>query len=210
MPFAAQRDEAAHVAAYLRANPSFLSDRPELYEVLIPPRRVHGEAMADHMVAMIAAARAQARDLECKAATLLDGRRAASGITERVHEAVLALIRAPDPAECVANALPALLGIDAASLCCEGFSPRWRSLPPGAVRQLMRGRRVLFRDRPSDAMMLHAEAELLAERDVLVRLPTTRPAILAMVSRDAATLPAMQGTHAFRFLAAVLAALTDP
>ncbi len=198
------------MAGYLRANPKFLCDRPELYEVLIPPRRVHGEAIADHMAAMIAAARNRASDLEATAATLLDGRRAASGINERVHEAVLTLIRAPDPAECVANALPALLGLDAASLCCEGFSPRWRSLPPGAVRHLMRGRRVLFRDRPSDAMMLHAEAELLAERDVLVRLPTTRPAILAMVSRDAANLPAMQGTHAFRFLASVLAALTDP
>ena len=55
------------------------------------------------------------------------------GIAARVHEAVLALIRAPDPAECVRPSFPALLGVDAASLCCEALRPHWRSLPPGAV-----------------------------------------------------------------------------
>lgn len=202
--------EAERVAAYLHAHPGFLTERPDLYRTMEPPARLHGETMADHMGAMLRAARLHAAELEARAAAVVDGRRAATGMAERVQEAVLAVIRAPDLAECVADAFPALLGVDAASLCCEGFSPRWRSLPPGAVRQLMRNRKVVFRDRPSDAMLLHAEAELLAERDVLIRLPTSRPALLALVSRDPATLPAMQGTHAFRFLAAILAALIEP
>jgi uncharacterized protein YigA (DUF484 family) len=202
--------EAERVSAYLRAHPGFLAERPELYRGLAPPRRVHGEVVADHMAAMLRAARDHASELEAKARALLDGRRAASGMTERVQEAVLALIRAPDVTECVVDVFPGLLGVDAASLCCEGFSPRWRSLPSGAIRQMMRGRRVVFRDRPADAILLHAEAEFLAERDVLVRLPVPRPSLLALVSRDSAVLPALQGSQSFRFLASVIAALIAP
>ena len=45
------------VAAFLRAHPEFLAERPELYRALTPPRRVHGEALADHMAAMLIAER---------------------------------------------------------------------------------------------------------------------------------------------------------
>ncbi len=189
---------------FLRANPSFLAARPELYRVLVPPQRVHGEVLADHMTAMVRIERAHAAAQQERAERVLYAGRAASGLAERVHEAVLALIAAPDVADCVTQELPHLLGVDAASLCCETFRPRWTSLPPGAVAALMRGRTVLSRDRPADAVLLHAEAALLAERDVLVRLPTAEPMLLALVSRDPAALP---GTQYFPFLGRVLGAL---
>jgi hypothetical protein len=97
--------------------------------------------------------------------------------------------------------------VDAAALCCETFRPGWRSLPPGATAMLMRGKSVICRDRPADAALLHAEAALLAERDVLVRLPGERPAMLALVSRDPAALPGLQATQAFAFLGRVLGTL---
>ena len=53
--------DAGDVAAFLRANPGWLSEHPELYRVLHPPRRLHGEAMADHMAAMLTLERAQPR-----------------------------------------------------------------------------------------------------------------------------------------------------
>jgi uncharacterized protein YigA (DUF484 family) len=195
------------IVDYLRANPSFLSARPELYRVLTPPQRVHGEVLADHMTAMVRVERAHAAALRDRAAEVLNAGRAAAAVAERVHEAVLALIAAPDTAECVTNELPHLLGIDAAALCCETFRPRWRTLPPGAVAMLMRGRAVISRDRPADAVVLHAEAALLAERDVLVRLPGLVPSLLALVSRDPAALPALQATAAFTFLGRVVATL---
>jgi uncharacterized protein YigA (DUF484 family) len=71
----------------------------------------------------------------------------------------------------------------------------------------MRGKQVISRDRPADAVLLHAEAALLAERDVLVRLPTSEPLLLALVSRDPASLPGAQGTQYFNFLGRVLARL---
>jgi hypothetical protein len=52
--------------------------------------------------------------------------------------------------------------------------------------------------------MLHAEAAPLARRDVLVRVPAGRPALLALASRDASALPA---TQAWSFLGRVLGAL---
>jgi hypothetical protein len=107
----------------------------------------------------------------------------------------------------VNNEVPHLLGVDAAALCCETFRPGWRTLPPGATAMLMRGKPVISRDRPADAALLHAEAALLAERDVLVRLPGPQPAMLALVSRDPAALPGLQATQAFAFLGRVLGTL---
>jgi uncharacterized protein YigA (DUF484 family) len=198
----------AEVENFLRANPSFLAARPELYRVLAPPQRVHGEALADHMTAMVRIERAHAASQQERAESVLQAGRAAAGLADRVHAAVLALIAAPDVADCVSQELPHLLGVDAAALCCETFRPRWRSLPPGAVAALMRGRIVVSRDRPADAALLHAEAALLAERDVLVRLPTQAPVLLALASRDPASLPGTAGTQYFTFLAQVLATLT--
>ena len=55
---------SAAVAAFLRANPDWLADNPELYRILTPPNRVHGEALADHMAAMVHAERAHAAAME--------------------------------------------------------------------------------------------------------------------------------------------------
>ena len=195
------------VAGYLRANPDFLAARPELYRVLTPPQRVHGEALADHMMAMIGIERAHARAQEARARDVLAAGRAAAGLAERVHEAILSLIAAPELFACVTEELPHLLGVDAAALCCETFIPGWRSLPPGAIAVLMRGRTTVCRDRPSDAVLLHAEAALLAERDVLVRLPGAAPALLALVSRDPAALPGLHAGAAYGLLGRVLGAL---
>jgi uncharacterized protein YigA (DUF484 family) len=195
------------IAAYLRANPDFLAERPELYRALTPPQRVHGEGLADHMVAMVRIERAHALAQEDRATTVLAAGRAAASLAERVHEAVLSLIAAPDVFECVANELPHLLGVDAAALCCETFISGWRSLPPGATAMLMRGRTVICRDRPADAVLLHAEAALLAERDVLIRLPTKIPALLALVSRDPAALPGLHASSAYALLGRALAVL---
>ncbi len=189
-PSSPDAPDAAQVRAYLQANPNFLADNPELYASLAPPVRVHGGIFADHMAAMLHQARARAAEMETRAADVLAAGRASTGIAERVQEAVLALLHAPDPAECVTEAWPGLLGIDAATLCCEAIRPRWRTLPLGVVRGLLRGKPLLFRDRPGDAALLHAEAALLAERDLLIALPGA--CLLALASRDASALPMTQ------------------
>ena len=194
---------AERVEAYLLAEPGFLAGHPALYEALEPPLRVHGARLADHMLAMLQAARVRAAKAEAQAGDVLAASRAASCIGERVQAAVLAALGAHDLAECVAEAWPGLLGVDAAALCCEGARLAGRRVPAGTVRALLGRRQVTFRDRPEDAALLHAEAALLAERDVLVAVPG-HPALLALVSRDPARLP---GTQAYVFLGQVIAAL---
>jgi hypothetical protein len=185
------------VAAYLRAHPGFLAERPELFATLAPPVRVHGAVVADHMTAMIGAARRRTAEMEAHAEAVLAASRASGFIAERVQAAVLALMRAADPVECVGETWPGLLGVDAATLACEEIRPRWQTLPRGAIKTLIGNRTVVFRDHPANPAQLHAEAALLATRDVLVPVPGSSPALLALVSRDPAALPA---TQAWAFL----------
>jgi len=192
--------EGEFVEAFLRANPAWLAEHPHLYHVLEPPRRVHGEGLADHMAAMLQAQRANVNGL-------LAAGRASAGLAGRVQDAVLALLRASDPADCVNGEMPGILGVDAAHLCMEGELPGARWLPDGAVKQLLNGHQVVFRDEPADARMLHAEAAGLARHDALARVPGDGPAaLIALLARDRHALDPAQGAGPLAFLGRAVAA----
>ena len=198
---------AAEVAAFLRAHPGFLASHPDLYRVLTPPARVHGEVLADHMAAMLAAARSEAAGMAARADSVLASGRATAGMAARVEQAVLALFAGPVVAECVASAFPALLAVDAASICAEGDLPGARVLPAGLVARLLGGRAVVLRPGGVEAALLHGEAARLARHEALVRVPGEGPpALLALVSRDALALDPAQGTGALGFLGRAVAA----
>jgi uncharacterized protein YigA (DUF484 family) len=198
---------APDVAAYLRAHPRFLADRPELYRFLAPPDRVHGERLADHMLAMLRAERVHATAMAERADDVLAAGRAAAGLAARVQEAVLALLAATNAAECIAAEFSAHLAVDSASLCAEAPSEGARLLPEGTVARLLGTRAVLFRDAGSDAALLHGEAADLALHDVLVRIPGEGPpALLALVARDRTVLDPSQGAGALTFLGRAVAA----
>jgi len=196
----AGKEEAAFVEAFLRANRAWLAEHPELYRILAPPARVHGEELADHMAAML---RVERQRTDC----LLAAGRAASGLAARVQDAVLALLRSADPADCVSGEMPGILAVDAAHLCLEADHPGARLLPEGTVAGLFDGRQVVFRDAPADARLLHAEAAGLARHDALVRVPGAGPpALLALLARDPRSLDPSQGTGALAFLGRAVAA----
>lgn len=190
-------DEAERVERYLRENPGFLADRPALLAALAPPRRALGDNVADHMTAMIRAARAEAAEMSARAERLLAAGRASAGLSARVQDAVLALVATGDPAACVAEEFPALLAVDAAILC--------RDWSAEAIGFALQGREVSFGRAPAG---LFAEAESLALHTALARVPGRRPALLALAVRDAAMLDPRQGSGPLLFLArAVSAAL---
>jgi uncharacterized protein YigA (DUF484 family) len=192
--------EAAFVEAFLRANPAWLAEHVELYGVLTPPARVHGEGLADHMAAMVQAQRERAD-------VLLAAGRSAAGVASRVQEAVLALLRSSDPADCVSGEMPAILAVDAAHLCFESDHPGGRSLPVGTVSRVLDGRQVVFRNAPSDARLLHAEAAGLARHDALVRVPGEGPpALIALLARSPDVLDPAQGRGPLAFLGRAVAA----
>jgi uncharacterized protein YigA (DUF484 family) len=199
--------DAAFVEAFLRAHPGWLAEHPALYRLLSPPRRVHGDQIADHMVAMVHAERAHAAAMAERADNVLAAGRAAAGLTARVQEAVLALLRSPDPIDCISHEMPSILGVDAVTLCQEARLPGTRHLPEGTIARLLEGRQVLFRDVATEARLIHAEAAGLASHDALVLIPGIGPpALLALIARDPAILDPGQGAGALAFLGRAVAA----
>ncbi len=198
------------VAAFLRANPGFLAERPELYRNLDPPRRVHGERLADHMAAMLYAERRRLRGLEAEMDAAISAGRAGNGLNMRVRLAVLALMRSQDVVEAVTQELPALLGIETCTLLAE-VPDRYGvvKLPRGMVAQLLGpGRDALVRSAPSELELLHQEAASLVTRDALARVPvwTGQPTLLALGARDPAALPSRQANATLAFLGRTVAA----
>jgi uncharacterized protein YigA (DUF484 family) len=208
---------AQEVAAFLEDNPGFLADRPEIYRCLVPPRRLHGDRLADHMAAMLDAERARTRALEAEVREALEAGRAGAGFGVRVRLAVLALMRSQDVLEAVTQELPALLGVETCTLAMETapppvvalMPPGIRALPPGTVMRLIgRGRDAVVRAQPGDLALLHAEAAALVARDALARVPLhgPTPALLAIGAREAGALPARQTVAVLAFLGRAVAA----
>lgn len=190
------------VASWLRQNPDFLAERPELYRSLTPPRRIHGEGLADHMAAMLAAERAATRDVA-------EAAREAAGFAARTRAAILALIPSRDPAETVRQEWPDLLGLAHCALASEGqAAPHLLPLPAGSVARLLpAGRDALLRETPDDLPLLHAEAAPLICCDALARLPLPGPpALLVLGARARSDLPQQGATPHLQFLARALAA----
>ena len=199
--------DAGTVASFLRANPRWLAENPELYRILAPPARVHGEKLADHMAAMVYAERAHAAAMAERADGVLAAGRAAAGLAARVQSAVLALLRADDPIDCVGGEMPGILAVDAVHLCIEALLPNARPLPVGTVARLLSGKSVLFRHAATETRLLHAEAAGLAGHDALVLIPGQGPpALLALSTRDAHALDPIQGAGALTFLGQAVAA----
>ena len=192
--------EAAFVEAFLRANPAWLAEHPELYRVLEPPARLHGDGVTDHLAAMLRIQRERVDGL------VMAGR-ASAGLAARVQDAVLVLFGCANPAECASSEMPGILAIDAVHLCIEAEHPGARRLPDGTVARLLDGREVVFRDAPADARLLYAEAAGLARHDALVRIPGKGPAaLLALLARDRHMLVPGQGAGPLGFLGRAVAA----
>lgn len=195
------------VAAFLRAHPDWLRENPDIYRVLHPPQRLHGEQLADHMAAMLAQERAHARAECARAESVLAAGRAAAGLATRVEDAVLALIGAADPVDFIHGELPALLGVDCASLCADIGGAGGRLLPPGSVKRLLGRRDVVFREAPADARLLHGAAAPLARVDALVRVGAR--SLLALASRDRSRLHPGQGGRPLAFLGRAIEAACE-
>lgn len=199
--------DAGQIEAFLRANPSWLADNPDLYRILVPPNRVHGEHLADHMAAMVQVERARATAMAERADDVLAAGRAAASLAGRVQEAVLALLRASDKMDCLTGELPGILAVDSVHLCVEALLPGVRPLPQGMVDHLLGGRNVLFRDTVTEARRLHAEAAGLAGHDALILIPGSGPpALLALLARDTQMLDPARGAGALTFLGRAVAA----
>jgi uncharacterized protein YigA (DUF484 family) len=196
------QDEA--IARFLRENPAWLAAHPELYRVLAPPARVYGEAMADHMAAMVVRERLHAEAMTEQAEAILAAGRAAATLLARVHEAVLALVVADDVLDCLWSELPRILAVDALCLCRRGGSS-FLDQNTARLEGLLNKRDFLFRSAPADARTLYREAASLARSDVLIRLPAV--GVLGLASRDDLNSASLSSQVGLMFLGRAVAAL---
>ncbi len=206
---------AGEVERYLREHPEFLRDHPELLAVLDPPERINGDGIVDFQQAMVERLRGElAEALLARDDLVLTGRSnmAAQG---RIHESVLALMRArsfEQLIEVVTVDLAVILDLDVVTL---GVEVTDEELPPvrvGGLFQLKpdtvdavigRNRDMLLRPEiGGDPTIFGAGAGLVAS-DALIRLRISRQtpmAMLALGSRQAEHFHPGQGTELLGFL----------
>jgi uncharacterized protein YigA (DUF484 family) len=110
------------VADYLRTHPDFLKDHPDLFEILSPPAVDHGGNVIDLRHHMVGKLQTGIKSLKNKYEGLITSSRDNMSTLHQVHEAALALIRAPQLEQLLERIimdLPALFGVDIVRLGIE-------------------------------------------------------------------------------------------
>lgn len=82
------------VVDFLRANPNFLVENPELLESLMPPEANHGRGVIDFQYYAIDHLRSSSRKLKDRFHRLITSAQDNLSVQHQVHKATLALIRA--------------------------------------------------------------------------------------------------------------------
>ncbi len=218
--------DAAQVAAYLAANPGFLSQNAELLDAIEPPARHFTDAedrVVDFQNHLLRHERSRLRDTEQRHQRLVATSRGNMHTLARIHDAVLAIMAARSVdhlLEIVTVDSAVILGVDIIALGIEDSQVNTttnegvRVLPAGTVDRVMGpGRRVLLHGNtpPTDDWTadkaLFGSATGLVQSHAVVRLTIGQappPALLAIGSRDPAMLAAGQATEPFAFLGRVL------
>lgn len=110
------------VLDYLLQHPDFFKDHPDLFEVMTPPPVEHGGNVVDFRHHMVGKLQTGIQSLKNKYEGLITSSRDNMSTLHQVHEAALALIRAPgleQLLERIIMDLPALFGVDIVRLGLE-------------------------------------------------------------------------------------------
>lgn len=212
--------EAKDVVSFLRDNPGFLNEHPDLLSELDPPKRNGGKGVYDFQEAMIRRLRDRIEETTDVARELIDTSRENLNSQSRVHECVLRLLSANSFEQLinlVQTDVAVVLDMDVVTLAVESanaedFPVRSVTLvPPGFVDRLIgTDRDMLLRAHISGDPDLFGGAATLVQSDAMVRLQISNsspPALLAFGHRDPEKFHPGQATELIGFLSAVLAQL---
>ncbi len=132
--------DAIQVSGYLRENPDFLVEHPDLLNILAPPSRWEGGDggnVVDMQTSMLDRMRDESTDLKDAANLLISTTRSNMMIQTCTHAAVIAILSADSLerlVQVVCCDLLLLLDIDAASLCLETGEENFKSLDETKIR----------------------------------------------------------------------------
>ncbi|MGD1877300.1 MAG: DUF484 family protein [Kiloniellaceae bacterium] len=215
----AQPVSADQVAAYLRRHPDFLTQYPELLDVLTPPARDHGTGVVDLQQFMVERLRGKLSDVTQLRDDLVTTGRSNQAIQSRVHEAILAVLRArsfEEFVETVTTDLAVILDLDVVTIGVEQaeVGTSWKPvagvycLKAGSIDNLLgRAGSLLLRDDVIGDPAVFDGAAGLVRSDALIRLTIGQnapPALLALGSRQLGAFHTGQGTELLTFLSQVL------
>lgn len=204
------------VAQYLSQNPDFLSQHPELAEVLTPPTRWSGDSVVDIQRFMVDRLKEELDGLRDCTAEVIETSRSNMSIQSRTHASVLAMLGAEDVLafrRIITDELPELLDVDAAAIGLEPAAGRL--LEADGICRLSEGEvgRLFGSDKQavlvphwcgSGALFgVNSDSVLSA---ALVRLELAAPAasgVLALGSAIDGMFHPSQGTELLHFLARV-------
>jgi len=208
------------VARYLRRNPDFLLDNPELLSVLTPPAQHSGDNVTDLGRFMVRRLQEETQRLKEREAGLLEISRANQVSQDRVHRAALALLDANNfqhLIHIVTRDLADLLDVDVVTLCVEaqdGDGPRRIAtngvyvLESGAIDMLLGPRETVYLGAAfAGQEAVFGPASGLVRSLALIRLatsPRSPVGLMALGSRDVGMFETGQRAELLGFLARVL------
>ena len=134
--------DAIQVSGYLRENPDFLVEHPDLLNILAPPSRWEGGDggnVVDMQTSMLDRMRDESTDLKDAANLLISTTRSNMIIQTRTLAAVIAILSADNLERLIHVVyydLLLLLDIDAASLCLETGEENFQNLNETKIRRI--------------------------------------------------------------------------
>jgi uncharacterized protein YigA (DUF484 family) len=209
------------VRAWLRQNPDFLAQNPDLLMTLTPPEQRIGEAVVDFQRFMVERQQRELEKLKVGSQELLAVSRLNKATQQAVHKAVLSLLAAPTFERAIAVVIEdwvsdldldtVVLGVESApGSAMPALKAGLMRLGAGEVdSRLGRGNdvRTFAKLDPPDSA-LFGETAALARSVAWLRLSiheSAPPGLLALGSRDEGRFHPRQNTELLRFLANVLA-----
>lgn len=206
---------AAEVIAFLRRNPDFFVQHPEILDLLTPPAATRGEGVVDMQQFMLKRQRDDIAKLKGQQRSLIGTTRANLASQTRVHTAVLTLLSASSfeqLIQIVTTDLAMLLDADVVTIGVEGNGAKHRLshqgvqiLANGTVDRVLGPERdvALFSDAPGDPALFGGGADLVRSA-ALLRLSVSRSApagLLCIGTRKPGRFHPGQGTELLGFLA---------
>lgn len=233
MPALPPPPDEQQILTYLRQHPEFLSEHPDLFEVLTPPAQQHGRGVIDFQYYAIDNLRRGMRHMKDRFHGLVTSARENLSVQQQVQRAVLSVVRArtlEELLEVLTTDLVRWFDVDVVRLALEsdmaGTTETYYHednysgicfVPPGTSNAALLGESVrLIADTqgepPIGFEMVFADCSSLVRSAAFVRLelPTIRrPAILAFGVRHAERFHPHQGGDLLHFLGEVMSLILD-
>ncbi|MCM2343744.1 MAG: DUF484 family protein [Alphaproteobacteria bacterium] len=205
------------VINWLRQHPRFLSQHPELLDIMTPPKENFGKGVADFQHYMVQRLKADRDEVLETAREIVENTRANMNSQTRIHRAILMLLEAAHFEAFVSTItldFPSLLDIDIVSLIVETdgqIVPQIhlqgvRAVPPGTVHLLMKDKPIILEANIQGLDEIYGGGAGLVKSQALLKLHIGDDAPAAMIafgSRDPLAFESTQGTELIAFLGCV-------